>query len=349
MARAPADLEPYLAHVRRVLPVTRIHVRGLRRAYAHEIPRGQVATEIVLELPGKSVTLHLDVMRTHLGRAVAIAKIGALGRRAPEWLLLAPHVGAPLGAMLAAAGVNYVDLRGNCHLRLGGAYAAHVEGRGKGAAATRTKGVRAAGIRVLFALLAEPDLLGRPTREIARAAGTNAQTALDATRRLERAGAVLIEGRKRRWLPGGRGIGLGRFVADYATILRPALELGRFRTPHRTPTDLERDLKGVLGEVGGVWLGGTAAADRIAPHHRGAETVLHTTGRNAELTKRLRAVPDPQGTVALLGLPGPLATRGLTPETAHPLLVYADMLVALDDRVAEAAEMLRRKALPDLV
>lgn len=349
MTRIPADLEPYFAHVRRVLPVTRIRVRGARRAHIHEVPRGQDAPELVLELPGKVVALRLDVMRTHLGWAVATAKIGALGRRAAEWLLLAPHVGAPLGAMLAAAGVNYVDLRGNCHLRLGGTYAAHVEGRGKGAAAPRTKGVRAAGIRVLFALLAEPDLLGRPTREIARAAGTNAQTALDATRRLERAGAVLIERRRRRWLPGGRGFGLERFVADYASILRPALQLGRFRTPERTPADLDRDLKEVLGEICGVWLGGTAAADRIAPHHRGAETVLHTTGKNAELVKRLRAVPEPQGTVILLGLPGPLATRGLTPETVHPLLVYAEMLLTVDERVAEAAELFRRKALPDLV
>jgi len=348
MARGPADIEPYLAHVRRVLPVTRIDVRGLRRAYTHETPRGQVAPELVLVLPERNVALRLDVMRTHLGRAVAVARIGALGKRAPEWILLAPHIGGPLGAELAAAGLNYVDLRGNCHLRLGGTYAAHVEGRGKGAANPRTKGVRAAGIRALFALLVEPDLLGRPTREIARAAETNAQTALDATRRLERAGAVIIDGRKRRWLPGGRGIGLERFVADYATILRPALERGRFRTPDRTPADVERHLKGALGEREGVWLGGCAAADRIAPHHRGTETVIHTTGRNAELAKRLRAVPDPRGTVTLLGLPGPLATRGLTPETVHPLLVYAEMLLAVDEHVAEAAEILRRKALPEL-
>ena len=124
----------------------------------------------------------------------------------------------------------------------GGRFAAQVEGRRPQRRPDRPKGVRAAGVRALLALTADPDLLQRTGREIARAAGTTHPTALDAVRRLEEVGAVATEGRERRWMPNGRRIALERWLDEYETVLRPAILVGRYRTPARTPTELDAQI-----------------------------------------------------------------------------------------------------------
>jgi hypothetical protein len=220
-----------------------------------------------------------------------------------------------------------------------------VEGRTPQRRPERPKGVRAAGARALLALTADPDLLRRTGREIAKAAGTTHPTALDAVRRLEEAGAVATEGRERRWTPNGRRIALERWLDEYETVLRPAIFVGRYRTPARTPMELDAQIAKVAAADGGVRLGGTAAAFRIAPHHRGETTVVHAVGDPRPVLRVLRAVPDADGPLVVMGMPGPGAARGATPDTVHPVLVYAEMLHAPDDRTLEAAEAFRKRAL----
>jgi hypothetical protein len=262
-------------------------------------------------------------------------------------ILFAPYIAGPLGGKFREAGLNYLDLQGNCFLRIGDRYVVHVEGRKERRAPRRPRGVRAPGVKALFALLAQKDLLERPLRDVARAAGTNHQTALEAVHRLAQAGAVVQAGRRRGWLPRGRRAAFELWVADYGAVLRPALYLGRYRTPHPTPEDLDRALTGSVGTGAGCWYGGTAAGHRVLPHYRGAHTTLHVQGERDVLLRTLRALPDPQGPLVLFGLPGPLATDGVTPDTVHPLLVYAEMLQTDDDRAAEAAELVKKQALPE--
>ncbi len=342
---APDDLRPYLAHIARLFPGVGV------RAIDHK-PRGRRArgtlvpdAEVEITLQGRTVRLHAEVKRTHLATAVARALVGALGDRAPGWILFAPYIGRPLAALLVEHGLNYVDLHGNCHVRAGGRLAAHVEGRRPAKTADRPKGVRAAGVRALFALLAEPALLGTTGRQIARAANTTHPTALDAVRRLEEAGAVATAGRQRGWMPGGMRIAFERWMAEYETVLRPALMVGRYRTPDPTPPDLDRRITALAATEHGIRFGGAAAAFRIAPHHRGETTVVHLEGDAARILRPLRAVADPRGPLWVMGLPGPQAARGMTPDTAHPLLVYAEMLHAADDRTLEAAQEFRELTL----
>jgi hypothetical protein len=62
--------------------------------------------------------------------------------------------------------------------------------------------------------------------------------------------------------------------------------------------------------------------------------------------RRLELVPDPQGPVSVMRAPGPLAFEG--PEgTAHPLLVYTDLLHEGESRAREAAVVFAEKYLKD--
>lgn len=48
-------------------------------------------------------------------------------------------------------------------------------------------------------------------------------------------------------------------------------------------------------------------------------------------------IADPAGELTLTRAPGPLAFEGRTPDTVHPLLVYADLMTEGHDRAREAA------------
>lgn len=46
-----------------------------------------------------------------------------------DLLVAAPHVPRPLGRLLAKNNLNFVDLSGNCRVRIGDAFLAEIEGR----------------------------------------------------------------------------------------------------------------------------------------------------------------------------------------------------------------------------
>ncbi len=111
---------------------------------------------ILVETPTGAKRLAAELKRTHLSRETGEQLIH-LGARVPAMLVLAPAVGRDLGARFADAGINFVDLAGNCYVRLSDRYVARLQGR-RTATAAGEKGLRAPAYRVLFALLVAPEL-----------------------------------------------------------------------------------------------------------------------------------------------------------------------------------------------
>jgi hypothetical protein len=345
MRRLPPEEQPYLRWLAQLAGIREVHVIGREPRVVGG--RWQPDFVVRVQTDAGQAEFMVEVKNTHLDRGAVKGLLGTLGPTAGRWILFAPYVGRPLGETMRRAGLNYVDLNGNAFLRVGNRYVAHVEGRRAAARTGRPRGVRAAGTQALFALLAREDLLPLPLRQIAVQAGTNPQTVLATVRRLEEAGAVRRAGRQRKWLHDGRRRALDLWLGDYGTVLRPTIYLGRYRTVERDPQAFDERLEGTLGAGARMWLGGVAAGFRIVPHYRGPETTLHVQGDPHACARTLRALPDPEGPLHLLRVPGPLAEAGLTPDTVHPLLVYAEMLQTDDDRAAEAAELVKRRALPE--
>jgi hypothetical protein len=300
---------------------------------------------VVLRTPRGPVRLRVEWKASHLSRTGVQARLSQLGSEARDWILLAPHIGRPIGQLLREAGLNYVDASGNCFVALGDDYAATVEGR-RPAKTNRPRGVRAAGARVLLALLTEERLLSASLRAIGEAAGASHQAALDAVGRLQHAGEIRRDGRRRAWLPGGRRSAFARWLGEYDTALRPWLDLGRYRTPEQTPEAIEVLLARPMAS-GTCWLGGLAAGYRLVEHHRGHGTVAHVRGGARAFAQEIRALRDPDGELTLLKVPCELATKGAVEGTIHPLLVYAEMVQTRDERVLEAASAVRRRFLPE--
>jgi hypothetical protein len=257
---------------------------------------------------------------------------------ASKWIVWAPYIDPIAGKQLAAAGVHYVDLYGNCRLAVGDQYLAHVERSGAPAKPAAVKGWRPASYRVLFAFLARTDLVALSTRELAdHAGGVSPQTVADVRTKLCERGILIAARGTLRWSPGGYRNALDLWTHGFTTTLRPSLHIGRFRAKERDPHRLEAALAPVLDQFGKWGWGGGAACERLTHFYRGETTVVYLSDRPPAFPNLGGLVPDAQGPVSVLVSPGPLALPETTHRAVHPILAYADLLAEAEPRAAEGA------------
>ena len=334
------DVDRYLTHLR-ALPFVRR--AAIRNAGAGQGPYRPDAV-LTLRAPQGRHELLVELKRTHLTYALVDGMLARIGKATDRpWILFAPYVGQQMGRHLDEHGMNYVDAAGNCRLRLGDDHVVIIEGQRPAREAAGGRGMGAAGFQVLFAVLAKPDLLMAPVRTLADAAGVGKTAAAETIARLKKEGLVAA-GRRRRHLVQPKAI-LDRWLAGYATAVRPRLFVGRYRTEDPDPAALENRIEKALGETPAWAWGGGGAAMRLTKHYRGEESVLHVETAPPNLAKRLRALPADDGPLIILRVPGKIGFEGVIPRTVHPLLVYTELLTVGHERAREAAQEIRERYL----
>ncbi len=322
----------------------------ITEAKLHEPPNSPTlssrpAVNLAIRTARGSYEFHVELKRTHLTRALVAGMLATIGNeRIRDWILFAPHVGRPLASYLAERGGNYIDKAGNCRLVLGEDHYAFVQGQRRKEPEPRGRGVGLAGYQVLFAILAQPELLDAPTRTLALAAGVAMNTASRALTRLAEEGLIGAGTGHLRILD--RQTMLDRWIAAYADQIRPRQFVGAFRTPDADPPGLEQRVEREFPDTTAWAWGGTAAAKRLNGIYRGPTTVLHVRHWNDDAARRLKALRAKDGPLIVLRTRGELAFNGIVPQTVHPLLVYAELLTSGDPRSTEAAEEIRSLYLP---
>jgi len=335
-----SQLEPYLDHLR-ALPF----VRGVR--VLREAPQGDGAAdyELALKTLGGEERFLVAVKTSNVTKEVIERWASNVGRD-PNRLLFAPSISQQHGDRLEERGLGFVDRAGNCYLNVSGRHVARIQGKRAEPRASAEKAMRAPAYRALFALLAEPGLAAESVRALAEAAGVSRQAALDIRPRLSALGFLYASKRRFGWVQRTVPKAIDLFITGYVTTLRPQLQLGRYRTPASNPDELESSVTAALKATDGGRWGGGAAAMRLTRYYRGASTILHLQNAPADLLKRIKAVPDRNGPLELVRFPGPVALRGETQDTVHPLLVYAELMRENDERAREAAQDILERGLP---
>jgi hypothetical protein len=328
---ADTTLDPYLRHLDEVDGIS-----------SYQLLETDVAARAVrVRTPVGSTRLIIKLLRSHLSQAVLAHLAESATQQGEPLLVLAPHIGAPAGARLSAAGAHYLDRAGNCHLELDGLHV-HIEGRSDSRAHS-DKGIRRAGYQVLFVYLAAPELLDAPLRTVASAAGVSRQAVADMRRRLLDGEYVVATRSRRRWVQVRRDDALNLWLHGYDVSIRPAMLLGIFRTPDATPQQLQERLRESLFQHGiDLRWGGSTAAFEISGHYRGELTTVHLppkVGLTDALRRELQALADPRGDLTLMTCFGETAWNGALPHV-HPLLVYSELLHQRDERAHEAARRL---------
>ncbi|MFH0899870.1 MAG: type IV toxin-antitoxin system AbiEi family antitoxin [Pseudomonadota bacterium] len=296
---------------------------------------------LLLKTPKAQYQLRIEHREGQIDHTLVNALIARARGKPRQTIVLASYIPAPLANLLANAGLCYLDAVGNCRVALGDEYLALIEGRKAPRLPIGRRTLRAAGYQVLFALLARPEIVSRPVREIAAAAGTGKSAAADLLSLLAEEAKLTELRHGRRLLPDANL--RERWLRGYVDVLRPRWLAGRYRPREESPEALDRIIETELAGVSWAF-GGTAAAMRLTQHYRGVETVLHfAEPPPADVGARLHALPAPQGPLTILHTPCPAAFEGVKPHTVHPLLVYAELLASQDERAIEmAAEVLER-------
>ncbi|MGA2261229.1 MAG: type IV toxin-antitoxin system AbiEi family antitoxin [Acidobacteriota bacterium] len=333
------DWDTYLGYLRQLPFVKKASITDV--STRSSIRRGIDEQDAVLEVKTSRGTheFAVELKKTHLTYALADGLIAHSRRNDRKPLILFTlSVPRKIGRYLGEHGINYIDQAGNCRFLINTDFVAVIEGQKPIKSVATGRGIAIPGYRVLFTILANPELLNAPVRSLADAAAVSKTTAAETIARLVREGLVGPVERQRRIMD-PKSL-LDRWMIGYETV-RPRMIVGRYRTQDANPAALEERVEKELGEsILWAW-GGGAAAMRISKHYRGEETVLHVCNPDNDLPRRLRALPANDGPLIIQNTPNKTAFEGIAPHTVHPLLVTAELMASADPRAREAAFEIR--------
>jgi hypothetical protein len=187
------------------------------------------------------------------------------------------------------------------------------------------------GLKVVFALLCQPERIELPYREIAHLAGVAHGTVGWVMTGLVESGFVItLEGQQRR-LRNRRRL-LDIWIEAYARVLRQKLLLGRFRAPQR---DWWRNVK---FQDYGLQLGGEPAAAELDDYLIPGTTTFYGTRVPGKFLAEQRLKTDAKGDVELRQRFWNFTYDWQWPALVPPILIYADLLAIGDARCIEAAK-----------
>lgn len=347
-------LQACQAHLRALQPVKKVEAKyQMVRRGRHELD-GQ----LVLETAVGRLTYFYEIKRglslprlEHL--LLQLRQYSQEAKARP--LILTDYLPPRLADRLVEAGVNFVDQAGNVYLELPGKLYIRIQG-------ARVKGLREttvgrmsqpSGLRVLFVLLAEPRAMSMSYRDLAEASGVALGSIAWVVRELKKKGYLQQKGPDEWFLTRKREL-FDFWIGGYGDLLRPKLVVGRFQPPER---DLGQTLAKFQQEAEAAritWaLTGGFAADVLTHHFRGDELGLFVSQWSPELARGLRWLPSPEGPVTVLRQFSPLVVfrpKGpLEAPVAHPLLVYAELVLQGRERELEAAKLLYDRYIAPLV
>lgn len=187
-----------------------------------------------------------------------------------------------------------------------------------------------AGLRVLFELLRDPELLNQPQRDIAGRAGVAVGNIPKVLKGLQNLGHIYRLNKKRYVFNDRREL-LHDWVREYPNTLKPKLFIGQFankKYEHWKEIPLHKDQT--------VW-GGEPAGEVLTNYLRPQELTLYTKETKRDLLVNYGLKPDPAGEVQVYKKFWNGEVNTNTP-VAPAILTYADLINTNDKRCIETAD-----------
>lgn len=254
------------------------------------------------------------------------------------FLLVAQKLYGATKAALREKKINYLDMAGNIYYRHG-LYLIQVDGNKTGDEnkVATNRAFTKTGLKTVFFFLLDEHALNRPYRETALMTGVALGNIGKIVEGLKEAGFILQMTDRTCVLKNKKGL-LDRWIAGYRETLKPNLHIGNFKLPPDINTATLQDR---IGRDAKNALGGEPAAEIMTGYLRPEIYTFYTELTKPELIQGARLIPDPNGKLQVFkkfwktDYP---VTMGAY--IAHPLLIYADLVITDDPRCIETAQII---------
>jgi hypothetical protein len=264
--------------------------------------------------------------------------------RAGEGLLVTDYVNPELAEVMRDQGIFFIDAAGNTFIDATPLYI-FVKGEKPNNVVTAQPVKRLfkpGGLKLIFALLNNPEMEKATYRDMAKAANVALGTVDFVITELKELGFLIDMAKKGRKLR-KTGQLLRRWVEAYPENLKPKLIQEKFRT---NALHWWKDIK--PADFGFFW-GGEIAATKLTGHLKPERYTIYTDHLPGKLIYKFKFQKDPSGNVEFVT---PFWTFGwelAEKKVVPPLLIYADLMATGDARAIEAAEIIYDNHLTRLI
>ncbi|PIQ48400.1 MAG: hypothetical protein COW03_10260 [Cytophagales bacterium CG12_big_fil_rev_8_21_14_0_65_40_12] len=279
-----------------------------------------------LDLTINGLQYHFMVEIKQEVRAHQLGQIEDYFQHYDNLMLVANRIFPKIKEELRQKEIPYLEANGNIFLKKGKLFM--LVDTQKPLQIEKNKGNRAftkTGLKVLFYLLQHKEAINLTQRELAEKTLVGLGNIPQVIDGLKETG-YLIPLNNKTYAWENRKALLERWIAQYATILRPKLVKERYA------------LKGQWQDVAfdnhkTLW-GGEPAADILTNHLRPEKFLIYTQEDRMDLIKNYRLMPIKNGEIEVLDM----FWKQEKGETVPPLLVYADLMLEGGKRNKETAE-----------
>jgi len=262
-------------------------------------------------------------------------------------LVISGYIPSDIAKEYAEAGINYLDIAGNCHIRHKH-LAIIIDGkkRERIAKVNQSRAFQETGVKLLFQLLNDPSNLNLPYRKMAEITNVSLGSVGSVMQELTDLGFILETGKSRKLR--NTPLLLDRWVAAYHDSLRPRLILKRMRfiSPDQYREWNKLPIQAAEGNV--LW-GGEPAASLLTNYLTPEKFVVYTNGSWQGLVRDLKVVPDDNGDIDVLEMfwknNDSFGDKNIVP----PLLIYADLMGSRIGRNVDTAKLILENELSNII
>ena len=303
-------------------------------------PAGQNQPDAVLQInaPGGQVKTHYAEIKATLTKATVGYVAEQIRRFEKPAILVTRHVTPKMAERLRERNIAFIDTAGNTYINDPPIFIYIIGNKKKDVPKKNIIGraFRPTGLKVVFALLCQPELVKAPYRKIVTATHVAQGTVGWVMYDLKQQNYLIDRGKHGRKLINGEKL-LNTWVETYTRELRPKLLIGRYTTKKTGWW------KNIDWQNTNVCLGAEPAAAVLTKYLKPETITIYAPEKINPFLLRHQLKKDPNGDIELFKkfweFDYPLENEGIAP----PLLVYADLMATGNDRNIEAARMIYDK------
>lgn len=274
---------------------------------------------------------------------VQLPKLEAFKKKYPHLLVVTQHLYPKMKQQLRDLGINYLEANGNVSFRGANIFLFRedpaavlpAEAKVRGRAFTKT------GLKLVFQLLVNEQLVNMTYRELAAATGVGFGNINVIMTDLKEQGFLIPLGPKTYQLHRKKEL-LEKWTLGYEQKLKPALHFGNFRFLNQE--DFKKWERVAIDHEKTQW-GGEPGGHLLTNYLLPGRLTLYTVEPRGALMKNYKLVPDANGTVEVYQkFWGSEAANN-----AHvpALLIYVDLMLTGDRRCMETAQKIWDEKLQD--